>query len=443
MNKNSFGLYTAVSVVVANMIGTGVFTSLGFQVADISSGFAILLLWFIGGISALFGALSYAELGAAMPRSGGEYNFLSRVYHPSLGFLAGWVSFLAGFAAPVAAASIAFSRYLLEACLSPDILNTEFFGLLSITNIVAMLAIIVLTALHASYRMIGAAVQNVFTTIKILTILALITMGAIWGEPQPVNFGLDEHAISDILSPAFVISLFFVSYAYSGWNAAVYIAGEVKRPDKNIPISLVSGTIIVAIIYLLLNFIFLYIIPIHKMAGKIEVGYLYGIELFGYNGGKVMGLIIAFLLLSTISSMTIIGPRVSQVMGEDHRFFSWFSCKNKKEIPVRAIIVQGMISIIYILTATFEQIIIYIGFTLNLFALLTVIGVVVLRVKNPSMSRPYKTLAYPFVPIVFIAINMWILIYGLIYKPAESLMGLLVLLSGLVFYFLERKIKVQ
>ena len=422
------------------MIGTGVFTSLGFQVVGLKSGFALLFLWFLGGVSALFGAFVYAELGAAMPRSGGEYNFLSRIYHPALGFLSGWVSFIIGFAAPVAAASIAFGSYFLTPIQSYfDLANgVDIIDGIDNAKLIAALVIISFTVLHASDKRIGALFQNVLTTFKILVIVVLIIIGFVYGGSGDVKFELNVEAWRELTSPAFFISLFFVSYSYAGWNAAAYIAGEVNNPQRNIPLSLIIGTSLVIGLYVLLNFVFLYSIPLDKMVGEIEIGYLFGSSILGPGAANIMGVIIAFILLSTISSMILTGPRVTQVMGEDFSLFKWLGDKTNKDIPAKAIMIQGIISIIYLATATFEQMIIYIAFTLNLSTLLVVIGVLVSRVKQKNLARPFITPGYPFVPILFIVLNTWILGYGLIYKPYESMAGVAITLIGLVIYYIDK-----
>ena len=438
MENKKFGLYTAISLVVANMIGTGVFTSLGFQVLDISSGFAIVLLWLLGGVAALCGALSYAELGAAMPRSGGEYFYLSKIYHPALGFTAGWISFLVGFAAPVAAASIAFGSYLNK--------SLNFYSFLPqslpegvITSILAIVIIISISIIHITNKKLGAIFQNSFTTIKVLILIILIIIGFVYGNTENISFKADSSALKDIISPAFAIALYFVAYSYSGWNAAAYIAGEIKDPAKNIPRSLILGTIIVIILYVLLNFVFLSTIPIGEMAGQIEIGYLFLGKIWGTQAGIIIGIVIALLLISTISSMILTGPRVTQVMGEDYPIIKWISKKSRTDIPIRAIIIQGIISIIYVVTSSFEQVITFIGFTLNIFTFLTVMGVIIHRVKHPEIERPYKTLGYPVIPVIFLIINSWILVYGLIYRPYESFMGIAVSLLGLIIYYFGRR----
>lgn len=434
MEKRSFGLYTTVSVVIANMIGTGVFTSLGFQVLGIHSGFAIIVLWLIGGIASLLGALVYAEIGAAIPQSGGEYTYLSKIYHPSVGFLAGWISFLVGFAAPVAAASIAFSSYLTK---SVDFVGIfPFIGRFPLVSTFAIIIIIITTLFHAINKKAGAAFQNFFTTFKIIIILLLIAAGFIYGNVQDISFMPDKMAWKDIMSPAFVVSLYFVSYSYSGWNAAAYFAGEIKNPTKNIPLSFFIGTFFVSGIYVMLNYVFLKTVPISELAGQLEVGYLFAAKIWGAEVGSIMGLIISFLLVSSISSMVLAGPRVTSAIGEDLSFLKWFAGKNKNGVPTRAIIVQSLLSVVYVLTSTFDQVITFIGFTLNLFTMMTVVGVIVFRIRQPKVERPYRTFGYPVTPILFMIINLWILVYGLIYKPEESLAGLACTLAGLIVYFI-------
>ncbi|MGD0784041.1 MAG: amino acid permease, partial [Candidatus Aminicenantales bacterium] len=296
--RPKFSLFTATALVIANMVGTGVFTSLGYQVLGLSSGLSVLLLWVLGGIVALFGALTYSEAGVLFPRCGGEYHFLTRMFHPAMGFLAGWISFLVGFAAPVAAASIALGRYLTTALGLPERLS----GLpgLSTGSWIALAAILVVTALHGLDRSVGARFQNVVTAFEIVFIVGVIAAGLIMGRPTGLSFAPTTRALREMLTPSFVISMYFVSFAFSGWNAAAYIAGEIDRPPRNLPRALITGTIFVAAIYILLNFVFLYTVPISEMAGKIEIGAIFAGRVFGPAGGRLLGGIIAFLLLSNI-----------------------------------------------------------------------------------------------------------------------------------------------
>jgi APA family basic amino acid/polyamine antiporter len=426
-DKPLISLFTAISIVVANMIGTGVFTSLGFQAVDIKSGFALLCLWLVGGILAICGALSYGELAAVMPRSGGEFHYLSKIYHPAVGFLSGWLSATVGFAAPIAAAAMALEKYF-----------SQVFPFFPPTAI-ALTVVIGVSLIHTRDVKLGSYFQNSFTLLKILLIVTLIVCGFLLGHPQDINFLPANNDLNLIFSSPFAISLVFVMYAYSGWNASIYIASEVKEPEKNVPRSLLAGTLIVLTLYLLLNFIFLYTTPIEQLAGKLEVGAVAATQIFGELGGKVMSLLISLGLVSAISSMVWAGPRVTQVIGEDIPFFKLLAKTNAKGIPYYAILAQLAIVVVLVITSSFESVITYLGFTLTLSSFLTVLGVFVHRFKYPDFPRPYKTWGYPVTPIVFLAISLWMLVFILFGKPVESLAGLGTMLLGLPVYFFADK----
>jgi APA family basic amino acid/polyamine antiporter len=416
---------------IANMIGTGIFTSLGFQVLELRTGFALLFLWLLGGISSLIGAMAYAELGTSMPRSGGEYHFLSRIYHPALGFISGWISFIVGFAAPAAAAATALSAYGMAALgISPG------EGLLNAGQITSILVITLLSLLHARYKRAGASFQNIMTSIKIGVLLLFIIAGILSRTGQSLDFSPNAASLKEIISPAFAIAIFFVSFAYSGWNAAAYIIGEMDRPGRNIPLSLILGTLLVTALYMGITFVFLKVIPMGTMAGEIEIGFIFGRELLGIDAGRIMGLLFSLLLFSTVSSLVITGPRVTQVMGEDYPGIRWFSHTSIFDTPARAIYIQAGMAIIYLLTSTFEQMITYIGFTLNLMTLLTVLGMMLNRRNlSPGKASIYRVRPYPLLPIIFLLINTWILVYGLIYRPVESIAGIITAVLGLLAWF--------
>jgi len=427
MSAKPIGRYTATSLVIANMVGTGVFTSLGFQVLGIHSVFALLLLWVIGGIAATCGALAYGELGAAMPRSGGEYHYLSKIFHPALGFLSGWVSATVGFAAPVALAAMALGDYASRILTSLK------------PQPIALTAVVLLTILHATDVRLGSRVQVVFTALKVVLIVVLIAAGFLLGGVPGHQISLmPTGVLKDIFSRDFAISLFFVSYAYSGWNASAYLAGEIDRPQRNLPLSLLQGTLVVTLLYVLLNYVFLYTTPMEQLAGQVEVGYIAATSIFGSTGGKIMGIVIALLLVSSVSSMIMAGPRVAQVMGQDVPLLGFLAKTTRKGIPAVAIAVQSSITVLLILTSSFERVITYMGFTLNLFTLLTGAGLIVLRVRQPDLPRPVRMWGYPWTAIVFLLIGLWILIYGLIYKPVESVAGLATVLTGLIVYWLGK-----
>jgi APA family basic amino acid/polyamine antiporter len=424
-----FSAGTAAAVVVANMIGTGVFTSLGFQLLDITSGFALLMLWVVGGIAALCGALTYAELGAALPRSGGEYNFLTRIYHPAAGFVSGWVSATIGFAAPVAAAAITFGSYL-----------SAVFPQLSAKALAAGL-VLVLTAVHASTRANSAGVQRWFTVLKLLLIgVFCVSALALVDTPQPVAFLPDAAGFDAMFSPAFAVALIYVSYAYTGWNAATYLTSELEAPQRNLPRVLGLGTAIVLVLYVALNFTFLYTAPMSEMAGKVEVGYVAASFAYGERGGAIMGVVLALLLISTVSAMTLAGPRVIAVIGQDFRAFSWFARTNATGLPVVAIAFQCVLALLFIFVSSFEEIIRLAGFTLGLNSFLTVLGVFVLRARQPDLPRPYRTVWYPLPPLVYLAITGWTLVYLALGDPTEAMVAFAIIGTGLAFYFVSRRL---
>ena len=425
--RRTVGFFTACGIVIANIIGTGVFTSLGFQVADIHSGFALLMLWIVGGIAALCGALCYGELSAALPRSGGEYHFLSEIYHPALGFMAGFISATVGFAAPIALAAMAFGKY--------------FHGVFNFGSpiLLSFVTVWIVALFHFGNLRLGSAFQNVWTLVKLLLIAALIGAGLLIEEKQPITFLPHAADTMAIFSGAFAVALVYVMYSYSGWNASSYIIGEVKNPERNVPRSLLVGTTIVMAAYVLLNAVFLATAPQDEMRGQLEVGLIAGKHIFGENGGRIVGAVICLGLISAISSMTWIGPRVTMSMGEDHWLLRFLGRKNAEGVPANAVVVQLLIVNLLLLTRSFELVVIYIQFALLLCSLLTVIGVVVLRMARPEIARPYRVWLYPIPPIVFAAITVWMMVYLLRSKTTESIAGLGTAIAGFLLYFCARR----
>jgi basic amino acid/polyamine antiporter, APA family len=427
--EKKLNLYTTIAFVIANMIGTGVFTSLGYQLTGISNFIAILVLWAIGGVIALCGSLVYSELGAAMPRSGGEYHYLSKIYHPYVGFLSGWVSITVGFAAPVAAACMALGSY-----------TSGVFPVIP-SQFIAVVVLILITLVHSYDIKFGGNFQNIFTLFKLVLIVVFIICGfVLTPKMQDLAPHIKSFSFKDLLNPSVAVSLVFVTYAFSGWNASAYIASEIKEPQRTIPKSLFISTLIVTVLYFLLNYSFLSTTPASEMVGKKEVGLISAIHIFGTVGGNIMGLLISFLLISTISSMIFVGPRVSQVMGEDLKLLNFLSKKsNKHHTPMNAIFLQSAISLVLILTSSFDSVITYAGFTLSFFTFLTVLGVFVHRYKYKDAERPYKTFGYPFVPILFLLIILWVLVFTYISKPFESNLGVITVLSGTIIYYWNYK----
>jgi len=425
--RRTVGFFTACGIVIANIIGTGVFTSLGFQVADIQSGFALLMLWIVGGVAALCGALCYGELSAALPRSGGEYHFLSEIYHPAVGFMAGFISATVGFAAPVALAAMAFGKY--------------FRGVFDFGSPVLLSFVLVwmVALFHFGNLRLGSAFQNLWTIVKLLLVGVLIGAGLLIEEKQPITFFPHAADTMSIFSGAFAVALVYVMYSYSGWNASSYIIGEVKNPERNVPRSLLAGTMIVIVAYVLLNAVFLATTPEVEMRGQLEVGLIAGKHIFGNNGGRIVGAMICLGLISAVSSMTWIGPRVTMSMGEDHWLLRFLGRKNTGGVPANAVLVQLLIVNLLLLTRSFELVVVYIQFALLLCSLLTVIGVIVLRASRPNVSRPYRVWLYPLPPLLFAGITIWMMIYLLISKTTESVAGMVTAIIGFLLYFCAGK----
>lgn len=411
------------------MIGTGIFTSLGFQVGDLPTGFAIMAVWAIGGVCALCGALSYAELGAALPRSGGEYHFLREIYHPAVGFLAGWISATVGFAAPVAIAAMAFSTYFAEIMPGVNLL------VLSLT-VATICTLVLLRDLK-----LGSAFQNGSTILKVTLILIIIGAGFWVGSTQPISLLPTKDDGALIISAPFAVSLYWVMYAYSGWNASTYIVGELRNPSRTIPLSVGVGTVIVIFLYLATNAVFLRTTPAAEMIGKQQVAVIASEHIFGTMGAKIMASFICLGLLSTISAMMWIGPRITAAMGEDLGVLRILARRNSNGIPVTAVLTQFAIVILMLLTATFQTAVNYIQFSLALCSTLTVLGVFVLRWRRPDLPRPYRVWGYPVTPAIFLAISIWMLVHMLTEPSTRrpSLEGLATMALGLVIYFFSRR----
>jgi APA family basic amino acid/polyamine antiporter len=425
--RSTVSVLVAVAIVVADMVGVGVFTSLGFQVKDIPSGFSILLLWTIGGIVALCGVFSYGELGAMFPRSSGEYNFLGRAYHPAFGFVAGWVSATVGFAAPVALAAMAFGEY------GKSVLPNAPPLALAI-GVVWLVSLVQLTGVRHS-----STFQLIATILKVVLIIAFLVCGFVIGTPQPISFAPSTSDFTHIVSAPFAISLVFVMYSFSGWNAATYIIGEVRLPERNVPRAMLIGTLIVLVLYVALNAVFLHTAPIDKLAGQLDVARISGSHIFGEFGGRIVGAMICFGLISSISAMMWIGPRVMMTMGEDMPVLRAFARRSIGGAPAYAILFQLTVASLMLFTRSFEAVLDFIQFALLFCSFFAVLGVIKLRITHPDLPRPYRAWGYPVTPVVFLLVTGFMMYYLLTERPLQSLLGLLIMLSGLLIYAVFRK----
>jgi APA family basic amino acid/polyamine antiporter len=414
---------TATAIVVADMVGIGVFTSLGFQVAAITSGFALIMLWVVGGAVAICGALCYAELATMLPRSSGEYNFLRQIYHPAFGFVAGFVSATVGFAAPTALAAMAFGIYF--KAIAPNAPPLPL-GL----GVTWLVAAVQLAGLRS-----GSAFHNAWTAFKLALIVIFIVAGFAVGDTQTISFVPHGGELPIILSAPFAISLVFVMYSYSGWNAATYIAGEVRNPAKNLPRALLIGTAIVIVLYVGLNAVMLATTPLGELSGQIDVAMVAGKHIFGGLGARFVGALISLGLIASISAMMWIGPRVTMTMGEDMAALRLFARKSKAGVPAIAILFQLLVSNLLLLTGSFEKVLDFIQFSLTFCSFFAVLGVIKMRITHPELVRPYRAWGFPVTPVVFLSLTAFMMYYLVVNRPLQSLGSVALMTAGLLVYY--------
>jgi APA family basic amino acid/polyamine antiporter len=423
------GVPTATLLVVASMVGTGVFTTTGYLLRDIGSVGAVLLAWLLGGVLALFGALAYGELVAALPHNGGEYQLLGRIYHPAVGFVAAWTSLVVGFSAPIAASAIAFGEYA-NAALGADAIHPAVHALALIGG---------LTLVHVVRITVGVGFQNVVTSLKVLLIVAFVLGGLVAGDLGRLTEGSSRTAGEVLLSSELAIGLIYVSFAYTGWNAATYIAGELRNPGRTLPVSLVLGTLAVTVLYLGLNVVFLASAPAETIAAaESRVGHVAAAGLFGGDAARVLSAIIAAGLVSTVGALIMTGPRVYEAVGRDYPRLAFLGWRREGGGPVTAMLLQSAVAAVMALTATFDELLTYIGVTLSLGAALTVIGVFVLRVREPNLERPYRAWGHPITSLVFVALMLWMVVASLIERPTIALVSLGTVLAGSSLYLFVR-----
>ena len=424
--SSGIGVTTGALLIVANMIGVGVFTTTGFIVAAIPSPIAVLLAWVVGGVAALCGALSYAELGAALPHNGGEYRFLSRIFHPALGFASGWASLVVGFAAPLALFSMFFGEYL-------NVLVPAIPPLAA-----GLVLIVALAGLHSMHVGTGSWLHNVFTLGKVGLLVAFIGAGLFYGDLSRLTAQTDLSVASALASPMFAVQLVYVSFAYSGWNTAAYLAGEFRRPTRDIPLAVLTGTALVAVLYLGLNIVFLASAPLVELRGQKEVAHVAAVSLFGEGAGKLVAFLIMAGLVSAASANIMAGPRVYEAIGQEYAAFRFLAIRPARRGPFMAIILQAVLAAVMMATASFETLIKYVGVTLGLFAGATVLGVIVLRQREPGLARPYRTWGYPVTPVLFLAVEIWMIGFTVRETPMTAVVSAGTIAAGLLLYVVVR-----
>jgi len=410
------GWKTAFAIVVSNMIGTGVFTSLGYQLSSVQNTWSILILWLIGGGLALIGALTFAELGTHFRESGGDYIYLSRVFHPLVGYVYAWISLTVGFSAPIAISAMAM---------------TEYLGLEGWTSWFGVGVIVVVTVLHSMSVRQSGGFHNVMTAFKIVFVFVLIIIGLSVLPQQTNALNFNNTWQSEWLLPGFAVSLIYVTYAYTGWNSAAYITDEIDAPKINLPKALIGGTLLVTVVYILLQFVFLRHASIPQLAGKAEVAKIAFENIGGTSGAWWVSVFIAVQLVATISGYLWVGSRIVYAMASEHSLWKPLAVKNNRGIPIRALWVLTVISVLLTMTGTFQQVLLYSSFVLQLMGTLTVASLIFVHRKEDTFKSPFR----PYLQIVYIIFSSWALFYVLTEQPYESMIGLGIVAIGVVTYF--------
>lgn len=421
LSNSKISWKTAAGLVVANMIGTGVFTSLGFQIAVVQNTWTILILWALGGGMALIGALVYAELGTHFRKTGGDYIFLSETIHPSVGYLYAWVSLVVGFSAPIAIAAMAMNNYLTP--------------LLGETFLPGLFFLIAIPLAHIFSISRSAQFQDLMTLVKILFVLVLIFLGFFFestGEENSLNFS--DSWVNEIMLPGFSVSLIYVFYAYTGWNSAAYIIEEVDQPQKNLPKALIWATFSVMVIYILLQVVLLKHASVDQLSGKVQVADIAFGNLFGKTGALWVSFFIAIQLIATISGYAWVGPRVTYAMAKDFRLWRPIAKVNSNGIPVRAVFLNTLISLALFLSGSFEQVMLYAGFVLQLMGTVTIYSSLRIQKEN-GFKTPFK----PVLQIIYLLFSFAVMGYLVYDRPTESLAGMGILILGWLIYRFDKR----
>ena len=424
--SRGIGVRSAAALVAANMIGAGVFTTSGYALADLGSPVIVLIAWVVGGTIALCGALSYAGLAEQIPGNGGEYLFLTRAVHPLVGFLAGWISLLAGFTAPIAVAAHGLEAYAQGS-----------FGLDLPEGVLGAGAIILAGITHGIARAPGLRLQDAAVAVKLVAIVAFIVVGVVvLARADPV---ISSPLMSGRASlSAFAVTLVWISFAYSGWNAAVYVSGELEDPLRTLPRALIVATLGVSGIYIALNAVFLFSAPVEELAGKAEIGAIAAEALGGWWARAALSGVVSLGLLTSISAMVMIGPRVYAQMAEDGVFPRHFGADG--EAPHRAIALQVALALVAFFVSDLRELLLYVGFLLGISASATVacLFLPIGRVDGRVSSVP----GFPWVPILFIVATLGSAGFLVLREPAQAAAGLATLALGAIIYWVSRRSRI-
>jgi APA family basic amino acid/polyamine antiporter len=446
-------LLDATFLVIGGVVGSGIFMTTGFIAEYLPSPGLILIVWTVGGFFALSGALSFAELGAMYPKAGGQYIYLREAYGTWAGFLYGWGFFWVIECGGIAALAVGFGEYFgyFFPSLSTQtyLLKLNLFGLnysLSAGQLVAVASILILSAINYFGITSGIVVQNIFTFLRIAAVAILVVLGLSIGKKSGVT-NLGQFFTGDAVFnfKLFGLALIAVLWTYDGFYSVSCTAGEVKKPERNIPLGLILGTLSVTLIYILMNIVYILALPVDEMKGIARIGELASTQLFGPTATLFIAGTIMISIFGCLSASILYGPRVFFAMAEDRTFFKNMAFIHPRfRVPTKAIFWQAVWSSLLCLSGTYQDLFEYVVFALVIFFAATGLAVVVLRFKQPEVKRPYRTWGYPIIPLLFVLINLGVFLNTIMAQPLQSLVGLIILLIGVpAFLYWRSKAKRQ
>jgi amino acid transporter len=426
----ALGLWETSAIVIGIMIGTAIFLVPAEITREVGSPRAALGVWLVGGLLSLFGALSFAELAAMFPQSGGQYVFLRQAYGSLVGFLCGWSFFVAAQTGGISVLAVGFAEYLRElVALSPWQQKAA-----------AAAAIGLFTAVNYRGVREGGAVQSILTGLKVAAMVGLMILAFVLVKSKPGGpMSLPLPKGSSFLA-SFGVALVAAFWAYEGWNTCTFAAGEVKRPERNLPLALIFGTSAVILLYLGLSLVYYRVLQVPEVAQSPRVAADSAVRILGRGGSLFVTWLIIISTLGSINGSVLAAPRVYYAMAEDGLFFRWCAAVHPRfRTPHLALLLQGALAILLVLLGTYEQLFTYVIFAAWVFYALTAFAVVVLRRKMPGLPRPYRVWGYPAVPVVFVLMSVWFLVNMLLERPAEAGGGCLILAAGIPVYLLWKR----
>ena len=443
------GLFDSIMMMVGIVIGSGIFLTTGIMAQSIPSAPLILLAWLAGGILTLTGALTFAELGAAMPEAGGQYVYLREAYGNFAAFLFGWILFLVSMGGSIAALGMGFAEYVGyffpglstgRKLLSLTIAPFEFNYSLSAGQLVAVAVILILSTCNYLGVVFGKLIQNSFTLIKLAVIVGFVILGLASSRVAPVEHAVNPMGMSfGSLLVGFGIAIVAVSWAFDGWNNITYVAGEIKDPRRNLPVALVGGTLVITTLYMLVNLVYLRALSLSDMTGVVRIAERASTAMFGVTGAGLVSAAVIVSAFGALNGAIFVAPRVYYAMARDGVFFRRVGEVHPRfKTPAFAIGVQAVWAAALTLTGTYEQLFTYVMFVTLIFWLAGAASVFVLRRRHPDLPRPYETWGYPFVPLIFVVATLMILVNTLFARPIESLAGLGITALGVPAYLYWR-----